>query len=188
MRRFATFVAALATLAQGSASAASNGAVLNAFAAAPPVMVSSSRIEENTIVIALINPQHPAGLDAETRTLSADLNNERAKRGLPGLTRDTGLDRIAYAKAVDMAVRGYFGHTDPAGVTFQDRMRAAHWPTAYVAENIAFDRDERHAHEAFVNSPGHYANMIDPNERRLGVAVVTVGNGETFYVQVFSGN
>ena len=81
----------------------------------------------------------------------------------------------------------YFGHTDPAGITFQDRMRAAHWATPYVAENIAFDRDERHANAAFVNSPGHYANMIDPNERRVGVAVITVGRGETFYVQVFSG-
>ncbi len=59
-------------------------------------------------------------------------------------------------------------------------MRAAHWPTQYVAENIAFDRDESHANEAFVNSPGHYSNMVDPIERRLG--------GETVYVQVFSGN
>lgn len=158
------------------------------FATAPAPMVSSSRTVEQTIAIALVNPGSPVTIDADARTLAADLNSERAKRGLPALTRDAALDRIAYAKGVDMATHGYFGHTDPAGVTFADRMRAAHWATTYVAENIAFDRDEPHANAAFVNSPGHYANMIDPNERRLGVAVVTVGHGETFYVQVFSGN
>jgi uncharacterized protein YkwD len=187
MRRFAGLLAALVALGQGGAPVAPSAGAPPALAAVPPALVSSSRVEENTIVIALVNPRRLAGLDGETRTLSADLNSERAKRGVPALTRDAGLDRIAYAKAVDMAVHGYFGHTDPSGVTFQDRMRAARWPTTYVAENIAFDRDEPHAHEAFVNSPGHYANMIDPNLRRLGVAVVTAGNDETFYVQVFSG-
>jgi uncharacterized protein YkwD len=158
------------------------------FATAPLPIVSASQTVETTIAIALVNPKSPVAIDADARSLAADLNSERAKRGVPALTRDAALDRIAYAKGVDMAARGYFGHTDPAGVTFADRMRAAHWPTAYVAENIAFDRDEPHANAAFVNSPGHYANMIDPNEHRLGVAVVTVGHGETFYVQVFSGS
>ena len=156
-------------------------------AAAHASMASASQVVESTIPIALINRKRPVNLDAEARSLAADLNGERAKRGVPALTRDAALDQIAYAKGLDMAQRGYFGHTDPAGITFQDRMRAAHWPTAYVAENIAFDQDERHANVAFVNSPDHYANMIDPNERRLGVAVVTAGRGETFYVQVFSG-
>lgn len=151
-------------------------------------LVRASQITETTISIALVNPKTPVALAGEARLLAADLNAERAKRGVPALTRDAALDRIAYAKGLDMAQRGYFGHTDPAGVTFQDRMRAARWPTAYVAENIAFDQDEPHANVAFVTSPGHYANMVDPNERRLGVAVVTVGRAETFYVQVFSGN
>jgi uncharacterized protein YkwD len=157
-------------------------------AKAPAALVSSSRTVETTIALDLVNPHAPVSVGAEAAALAADLNAERARRGQGPLTRDEALDRIALAKGVDMAAQGYFGHTDPAGVTFQDRMRAAHWPTAYVAENIAFDRDEPHAHEAFVNSPGHYANMIDRNERRVGVAAVTVGAGATFYVQVFSGN
>jgi len=151
-------------------------------------IVSASQVVETTISIALVDARTPVTIDSQARSLAADLNVERAKRGVPALARDAALDRIAVAKGVDMAAHGYFGHTDPAGVTFADRMRAAHWATTYVAENIAFDRDEPHANAAFVNSPGHYANMIDPNLRRLGVAVVTVGHGETFYVQVFSGN
>jgi uncharacterized protein YkwD len=153
----------------------------------PPTSISASQVTEETIPIAFVNAHRPAPIAFETRMLTFDLNVERAKRGVPALTRDADLDRIAYAKGVDMAAHSYFGHTDPAGITFQDRMRAAHWTTEYVAENIAFDRNEKAANLAFVNSPGHYANMIDPNERRVGIAVITVGRGETFYVQVFSG-
>jgi len=39
-----------------------------------------------------------------------------------------------------------------------------------------------------VNSPPHYSNQVDPHERRIGVAVITVGKDETFYVEDFSGN
>jgi uncharacterized protein YkwD len=85
-----------------------------------------------------------------------------------------------------MAAHSYFGHTSLAGVTFYDRMRSARWPTAYVGENIAFDRSETAAHQAFLNSPPHYGNVIDPLEHRIGVAVVSVGIGETFYVEDFS--
>jgi uncharacterized protein YkwD len=100
--------------------------------------------------------------------------------------RDETLDRFAYAKAVEMAARGYFGHSDPNGITFQDRLRTWKWPTAYAAENIAFDWDEPHAHAAFMNSPPHAQNVLDPNERKIGVAVVTVGRHETFFVENFS--
>ncbi|HEY0615462.1 MAG TPA: CAP domain-containing protein [Candidatus Elarobacter sp.] len=152
----------------------------------PAHHVSASRDIESTITIALVDPHYPAKLDADAQALVADVNAERAKRGLAPLQRDAALDEFAHAKAADMASRGYFGHTSPEGITFQQRMRSAGWPTPYVAENIAFDVSEPAAHAAFVNSPPHYTNLIDPNERRIGVAVVTVGNGETFYVEDFS--
>jgi uncharacterized protein YkwD len=149
-------------------------------------LVSPSAEVEAPITIAFVNAQYPQPVTDQAQALADDVNAERVKRGLQPLTRDATLDRFAYAKAVEMASRGYFGHTDPDGITFQDRMRAWHWPTPYAAENIAFDRDEPHAHRAFMNSPGHASNILDRNERRIGVAVVTVGDHETFYVQDFS--
>ena len=148
-------------------------------------MVGQSGSTDAPIAIALVST-HPHVLQQDAEALAASVNAVRAQRGLPALQRDAGLDRIAYAKAVDMAARGYFGHTDPNGVTFQDRMRGWHWPSQYVAENIAFDSSEQRAVRAFVNSPPHYANLIDPHEQRIGVAVVTVGSNETFYVEDFS--
>ncbi len=152
----------------------------------PPSLVSSSEAAEPAVVIALVNPHYPASRPDEALRLAHDVNAERTKRHLPALVRDATLDRFAYAKAVEMAARGYFGHTDPDGVTFHDRLTAWHWPTPYAAENIAFDRDEAHAHAAFMGSPPHANNVLDPREQKIGVAVVTVGDGETFYVEDFS--
>ena len=149
-------------------------------------LVSASQGEEAPVMIALVDPHTPTSLPSEARSLAADVNAERATRGLSPLVRDDTLDRFAYAKAVEMAARGYFGHTNPNGVTFQDRLRAWHLPTTYAAENIAFDYDEPRAHAAFMHSPPHAQNVLDSNERKLGVAVVTVGDRETFYVEDFS--
>jgi len=152
----------------------------------PPRIVFSSQHAESAVTIPLVDPRYPANLSRDAAALAADVNAERARHGLPQLARDQMLDRFAYAKAVEMAARGYFGHTDPNGITFEDRLRTWHWPTSYAAENIAFDWDEPHAHSAFMNSPPHAQNVLDGNERRIGVAVVTVGDRETFFVEDFS--
>ena len=141
---------------------------------------------EAPIAIAFVNPQYPHSAADQAKALTNDVNAERVKRGVPALVLDETLNRFAYAKASEMASRGYFGHTDPDGITFADRLHAWHYSTPYAAENIAFDRDELHAHAAFMNSASHAANLLDPHERRIGVSVVTVGAHETFYVEVFS--
>jgi len=163
------------------------GAVMAAVLTLSPMpLVSASASVEQTVSIAYVNPHFPTVSPRQADSLTVDLNAERARNGLRPLVRDAALDRIAYAKAMDMAARSYFGHTDPDGITFYDRMREFKWPTDYVAENIAFDRDERSANSAFNTSPPHHQNIVDPNERRIGIAVVTVGDGETFYVEDFS--
>jgi uncharacterized protein YkwD len=141
---------------------------------------------EAPITIALDNPHYPQTVTRDVKALTNDVNAERLKRGVAVLVLDEGLSRFAYAKASEMASRGYFGHTDPDGITFGDRLRAWHYSSQYAAENIAFDRDELHAHAAFMNSAAHAFNLLDPHERRIGVAVVTVGAHETFYVEVFA--
>lgn len=152
----------------------------------PSPATSASQEVEGTVQIALVNVHNPVSVDSDAARLVADTNRERASRGIAPLVRDPDLDRCARAKAVDMALRGYFGHTSPDGVTFQDRMRAARWPTAYVGENIAFDRNEPAAELAFVQSPPHLSNIVDPRQHRIGTAAVNVGARETFYVEDFS--
>jgi uncharacterized protein YkwD len=170
---------ALALALLGTCSTSAGGAL-------PGSLVAASDVPEAPIVMAFVNPHRPQLVAEQGRALANDLNAERVKRGVPALVADEILNQFAYAKAVGMASRAYFGHTDPDGVTFADRLRALHWPTQYAAENIAFDLDELHAHLAFMRSAPHAANLLDPNEHRMGIAVVTVGTHETFYVEVFS--
>ena len=177
-------------ISSAAAALALLGACINsgsAAAAAPAAYVSASQVLEAPITISFVNPHFPQASTDQARALTNDVNKERVKRGLSPLVLDEALSRFALAKATEMASRGYFGHTNPDGVTFQDRLLAWHWGTSYAAENIAFDSDELHAHTAFMRSPGHAANLLDPNERRMGIAVVTVGAHETFYVEDFSG-
>jgi uncharacterized protein YkwD len=161
-------------------------AMMAAIGLSPIFVGAAYQAQDVPIALAFVNPHQPVALADEARALADDVNAERAKRGLPALQRDETLDRFAYTKAAEMAARGYFGHTDPEGITFQDRLRAWHWPTTYAGENIAFDSDEPHAHAAFMNSPEHAQNVLDAREARIGVAVVNVGTSETFYVEDFS--
>ncbi|MEA2718496.1 MAG: hypothetical protein QOJ39_360 [Candidatus Eremiobacteraeota bacterium] len=149
-----------------------------------PLAVTAS--EEECIQLAYIRPHRPQVVSSEARVLFNDVNAARAQRGLPPLVPDEALSQFALQVAQQMAQRRYFGHTDPNGVTFQDRLRAAGLHMRFAAENMAFDQDEAHAHQAFLHSPGHYANIVDMHPHKLGIAVVAAGDGEVFYVEEFA--
>lgn len=163
-------------------------AVLTAIASLAALAPSTvSAAEEGTVQLAFYRPLAAPVVDqTQARALFNDVNAARAQRGLPALAGDPRLNKLALEVAQQMAARHYFGHTDPNGITFEDRLRASGFRFRYAAENMAFDEDEAHANQAFLHSPGHYANIVDPNPHRLGTAVVAAGNGEIFYVEEFS--
>ena len=150
------------------------------------VPLAAAASEEDCIQISYIRPHRPMVVAGEARALFSDVNAARAQRGLPPLAEDSSLSRFALQVAEQMAQRHYFGHTDPSGVTFQDRLRASGMRYRYAAENMAFDADEQAANQAFLRSPAHYENIVDSHPRRLGVAVVAAGDGEVFYVEEFA--
>jgi uncharacterized protein YkwD len=156
---------------------------LTALVVLAPLAATAS---EECVQLAFVNPHQPQVVHSDARALVSDVNAARAQRGLPALVEDPQLSAFALEVAEKMARRHYFGHTDPNGVTFQDRLRAAGYQHRYAAENMAFDQDERHAHAAFLHSPGHYANIVDAHQRHVGTAVVAAGDGEVFFVEEFS--
>jgi len=159
-------------------------ALLSAVVALSPLIATAS--EEDSIQLAYNRPHPPAVVASEERELFDDVNAARARRRLPPLVGDPELSDFARQIAEDMAERHYFGHTDPQGRTFQDRLRRARLDYRFACENMAFDQDEQSANAAFLHSPGHYQNIVDPHSHRLGVAVVAAGDGEVFYVEEFS--
>ncbi|HEX3549550.1 MAG TPA: CAP domain-containing protein [Candidatus Elarobacter sp.] len=155
-------------------------------ALAPLLTAAALASSEDCIELAYLRPHTPQVELAEARLLVRDVNAARAQRGLHPLVQDDSLSQFALQVAEQMAQRHYFGHTDPNGVTFQDRLRASHVRWGYAAENMAFDQDEAHANQAFLHSPGHYANIVDGHPHRVGTAVVAAGDGEVFYVEEFA--
>ncbi len=153
------------------------------FALAPLTATASN---EEFIQLAYARPHPPQVIRSEARALFNDVNAARAQHGLAPLAGDRFLEQFALRVAEQMAERRYFGHTDPNGVTFEDRLRAAGFANRYAAENMAFDQDERSANQAFLRSPGHLGNIVDAHTRKLGVAVVAAGDGQIFYVEEFA--
>jgi uncharacterized protein YkwD len=119
----------------------------------------------------------PAGADpAEAQVLTL-VNAERAKAGCGALVRDEPLTRLARAYSADMRDRGFFSHTDPDGRDPWARAAAAGISNAR-AENIAQGQaDAQAVMTAWMNSPGHRANILDCSLRTLGVGVARGADG-----------
>lgn len=104
----------------------------------------------------------------------------RKAAGLSPLAPDAQLEKAARQQAELMAASGRMKHTTGRGKDFLTRVRGNGIEGA-AAENIAYGRfglDELFS--AWVNSPGHRKNMLDPRFSRFGLASAR-GEGERRY-------
>lgn len=103
----------------------------------------------------------------------AKLNELRASKGLAPLA-DKG-------ELFDMA-RTWAGHMEEAKGISHNPQLAALGPAGWtrLGENVGMGYDVQSLHDAFVNSPLHYRNMVDPLFDSVGVGVVHAPDGEIF--------
>ncbi|MET8974045.1 CAP domain-containing protein [Streptomyces sp. NPDC004539] len=112
------------------------------------------------------------------------VNEERAKVGCSALSANSALADLAQKFSEDMAARGFFDHTDPDGKSPWDRAAAA-GITDLAGENIARGQaDPAAVMEAWMNSPGHKANILNCDFKTLGVGV-HFGSGGPWWTQDF---
>ncbi len=112
------------------------------------------------------------------------VNEQRQQAGCSPVTADTRLDALATAFSDDMAARGFFDHTDPDGHTPWDRAKAA-GITNLGGENIARGQATPEAvMTAWMNSPGHRANILNCKFTTLGIGVHQ-GSGGPWWTQDF---
>ncbi|MET8897292.1 CAP domain-containing protein [Streptomyces albogriseolus] len=112
------------------------------------------------------------------------VNAERAKVGCSPVTADSALTALATAFSDDMANRGFFDHTDPDGDTPWDRAQAADISNL-GGENIARGQaDAESVMQAWMDSPGHKANILNCDFKTLGVGV-HLGPGGPWWTQNF---
>ena len=124
------------------------------------------------------------------------LNAERARNGLRPLRLNRRLSSAARRHSRAMARRHFFSHTSPNGATFLDRIRstgylrgARSWS---VGENIAYGsgrlQTPRKIGVAWMNSPGHRANILSRSFRSIGIGIAAgtpFGSGGATYTTDF---
>ncbi|GAB2759760.1 CAP domain-containing protein [Streptomyces bullii] len=134
-----------------------------------------------------VKPRVPAAVSAEAAAGAQVLrlvNEERAKVGCSPVAANSALTGLAQAFSEDMAERGFFDHTDPDGATPWDRAEKA-GISDLGGENIARGQADAEAvMEAWMNSPGHRANILNCDFKTLGVGV-HFGSGGPWWVQNF---
>ncbi|WP_330240912.1 CAP domain-containing protein [Streptomyces sp. NBC_00525] len=112
------------------------------------------------------------------------VNEERGKVGCSPVTASSSLASLAQRFSDDMAARGFFGHTDPDGRTPWDRAAAA-GISGLGGENIARGQTDAQAvMDAWMNSDGHRANILNCDYKTLGVGV-HFGAGGPWWTQDF---
>jgi len=110
------------------------------------------------------------------------VNQERAKYGLPPVSWNEDLAVVAREHSKDMCDRGFFSHTNPSGKSPFDRIKRHGITYRIAAENIACGQDSPvSVMEAWMNSEGHRANILNGSLTELGVGVYINDSGYGYY-------
>lgn len=112
-------------------------------------------------------------------------NQERAKVGASALVLNSLLSEAAQRKAGDMFAFGYWAHNSPSGRSPWDFFKEVGYRFSSAGENLARDFASPEAVvAAWMASPTHKDNILNPNYREIGLAVVdgNLGGVETTLV------
>jgi uncharacterized protein YkwD len=148
-----------------------------------PVVVPDSVVTPDPVVVPT-EPSTPAagdGMTALEHQFLDLINAARAEAGAPALTGNVQLAAAADAHSQSMLAGDYFSHTGSDGGGPGDRIEAAGFDASTWAENIAWvsDRgsegidaaDIETLHENLMNSPGHRANLLNPDLEEIGIGL-----------------
>ena len=112
------------------------------------------------------------------------LNHDRAANGLPALTLDSELSRIARMKSCDMKQSGYFAHESPTYGNAASMLTRFGYSFAGVGENIAHHASVEKAEAAFMSSTGHRANILGSQWTKVGIGICIDNNGFVYVTQL----
>lgn len=115
------------------------------------------------------------------------VNSERKKAGLKPVEWDDSLAALAREHCEDMVNRDFFSHDNPDGLSPFDRMKRAGIDYLAAGENIAAGSySPIEAMEGWMSSPGHRANILNPDFKSMGVSVVWGGSYGVYWAQEFA--
>ena len=128
-------------------------------------------------------PTLPESVTAYETEVVRLVNDVRKANGLKPLLQDWQLSRVARYKSQDMRDLGYFSHTSPTYGSPFNMMKSFGISYKTAGENIAKGYSTPKAVvDAWMNSSGHRANILNPSYTHIGVGFVASGN---YWTQMF---
>jgi len=126
----------------------------------------------------------------DVKTLEANVaelvNAERARAGLAPLKLNWEVSRVARYKSQDMIDKKYFAHQSPTYGSPFNMMENFEIRFSAGGENIAYgQRTPAEVMQAWMNSPGHRANIMSPIYTEIGVGAAKASNGTLYWTQMF---
>lgn len=142
------------------------------------------------ILFSLYFPVNAQAKEINLENVVLLVNQSRESEGLSPLLINPDLSKIAGDKAQDMTKNHYFAHTSPEGVTPWFWFSENKYSYKYAGENLAINYDSaEEEHEAWMNSPTHKKNILNPNFTEIGIATangIIEGKKSQITVQVFA--
>lgn len=170
---------------------------------------STNNAQSSTTTVIKTKPQVPNNHPVEYWTsveneIASLCNTERAKVGVGPLSNNESLRTIARFKTNDMLQNEYFDHISPSGVSPSDLAGTFGYDYSTFGENIWMtgtnslkDHPElldmfkanvtaQKIVTAWMNSPGHRANILNVKFNKIGVGVSFSTYGRAYATQEFS--
>ena len=128
-----------------------------------------------------------SSMTADEKEVFNLINSQRTNNGLSALKIDEEVQRVAKIKAQDMADNNYFSHTSPTYGSPFDMLKSFKISYNSAGENIAGNSSNSGAVDAWMNSSGHKANILNSSYNYTGIGIVSSSKYGKIYVQMFIG-
>lgn len=114
------------------------------------------------------------------------VNVQRANAGLAPLKLNWEMSRVARIKSQDMINKNYFSHISPTYGSPFSMMEDYGIRFSAAGENIAMgQRTPQEVMNAWMNSSGHRANILNPSYNQIGVGLAKTSSGVCYWTQEF---
>ena len=133
------------------------------------------------------NTQNPSNMNSDEKEVFDLINKQRTNNGLQALKIDNEVQRVSRIKAEDMVTSNYFSHQSPTYGSPFDMLRSFKISYRTAGENIAANSSNSGAVNAWMNSSGHKANILNSSFNYTGIGVVSSPKYGKIYVQIFIG-
>lgn len=151
--------------------------------------------EDRSVAVIEINPKYKKYFDLFPVSPEYISNYERVADYITNLFKhlkqgrlmkyDATLNRYAKEFSETMLKNDFFGHDNPSGISFYERVRRYEIDYRAIGENLAFRQDNPlHLVFAWINSEGHRANIL-ADYTHSSVGIVVTRDGEILSTQLF---